>query len=259
MTDLRKNFGRQHAKHRRAAGLTQEEMADRMGFAVKTLQMYEQGGRTPTLAYAKKADEVLGLGGVLANLAELCRADGSPFGSFLEHEARASVIRTYSPQVVHGLLQTPDYALAVMRAADPTMDLDEGLRVRMERQEALSRSEPVRLHVILDEAVLWREIGGPGVLLEQLQKLTELPSSVVIQVLPFEEGEHAGVDGGLTLLEFPDGDDPVVNISSWGFSAIMDDPDEVKRARESLDMLMSVALSPETSAAMIRDQMEYLT
>lgn len=256
--DLRKNFGRQHAKHRRAAGLTQAEMAARMGFAIKTLQMYEQGGRTPTLDYAKRADDALGLDGVLFNLAELCHADDSPFGSFLAHEARASVIRAYSLQVVHGLLQTPEYALAVMKAADPTMDLEEGMRVRTARQQALHRAEPVQLHVILDEAALWREIGGKDVFLAQLEHLLEAPDNVIIQVLPFDEGEHAGIDGEVTLMEFTDGEDPVVSMSSWGISAIMDGEAEVRRARKAFDMLMAKALSPETSKAMIAAQLEYL-
>lgn len=254
--DLRRNFGREQARHRRAAGLTQQQLAKRMGYVVRTIQHAEQGIRTPTLDYAEKADEALGLDGVLRNLAELCHADGSPFGSFRAHEARATVIRTYVPQFVPGLLQTPDYALAVMEAADPTMDLDEGLKVRMKRQEALTREDAPRYHVILSEAALWQEVGGPHVLYAQLKRLTELPPNVVLQVLPFDQGAHAGVDGAVTLMEFAE-EDPVVCLEGWALSAMLDNPATVKRAREALDMLMAVALAPETSAAMIEAQMEY--
>lgn len=254
--DLRRNFGRQHARHRHAAGLTQEELATLMRFALKTVQMYEQGSRTPTLAYARRADEVLGLDGVLTNLAELCRADGSPFGSFLAHEARAAVIRTYVPQIVPGLLQTPAYADAVIRAADPAVDPETSLRVRIERQRALTRADPTRYHVVLSEAALWQEIGGADVLHDQLERLTKLPRNVVLQVLPFCRGAHPGVDGAITLMEFA-AEDPVVTMEGWTLGAIMDDTATVKRARETLDMLMAVALAPETSTAMIEAQMEY--
>lgn len=254
--DLRKNFGAEQARHRRNAGLTQEQLAKLMGYVVKTIQHAEQGLRTPTLEYAQKADDALGLDGVLANLASLCRDDGSPFGSFLAHEARATVIRTYVPQVIPGLLQTSEYADAVIRAADPTDDPEESLRVRIGRQRALAREDPPRYHVVLSEAALWQEIGGPEVFFDQLRRLTELPHNVVVQVLPFTRGAHSGVDGAITLMEFA-GEAPVVTMEGWRLSAIMDDTATVKRAREALDMLMAAALDPETSAAMIEAQMEY--
>lgn len=259
MTDLRKNFGRQHAKHRRASGLTQEAMATRMGFAVKTLQMYEQGGRTPPLAYAKSADWALGLDDVLLNLAELCRADDSPFGSFLEHERRADQIRSYSALTVHGLLQTAEYARAVVEATSQIdgEDVDEGVRLRLERQEILAHTRPPRLHVILDESALYRPFGGHRVHAAQLARLLDLPDNVVLQVLPLERKRHASPDGGLTVLDFSDGEPSVVNVHSYGFNAIMDDPAAVKRAVATFEMLAAAALSPENSAAMIRDVMEY--
>lgn len=254
--DLRKNFGHEQARHRRAAGLTQEQLARRMGYVVKTIQHAEQGLRTPTLEYAGKADEALGLDGVLRNLADVCHADGSPFGSILAHEARATSIRTFVPQVVPGLLQTEEYADAVIRAGDPTVDHEQSLKVRLKRQELLTRENAPRYHVILGETALWQEVGGPDVLFAQLKRLTDLPRSVVLQVLPFREGAHAGVDGGVTLMEFA-AEDPVVSVEGWALSAMLDDPERVTRAREALDMLMAVALSPDTSAAMIEAQMEY--
>lgn len=254
--DLRKNFGHEMARHRRAAGLTQEQLAKRMCYVVKTIQHAEQGLRTPTLDFADKADAALGLNGVLHNLAALCHADDSPFGSYVAHEARARVIRTYEPQFVPGLLQTEEYADAVIRAGDPTVDPEESLKVRLKRQELLTSEDAPRYHVVLSEAALWNEVGGPDVLYAQLKRLTELPRNVILQILPFKQGAHAGADGAITLMEFAD-EDPVVAIDGWRLSAIMDDTATVQHAREALDMLMAVALDPETSAAMIRAQMEY--
>ena len=253
--DLRKNFGRQHAKHRRAAGFTQQGMAEVMGYAVKTVQAMEQGLRTPTIDYATRADSVLGLEGVLRNLAELCQADSSPFGSFLEHEQRATLIRTYAPMLVHGLVQTQAYARAVMEATAEQPDIDDGLRTRMARQAILDRPDPPRLHVILDESVLWRVIGDDEVLHGQLARLGDLPPSVAVQVLPRTSGAHPGVDGSLTILEFED-ETPVINVSGWRHSAIIDAPAEVKTARESFERLAALALPPDLSAEMIEYAME---
>lgn len=255
--DLRKVFGREHARHRRAAGLTQEQLAQLMGYVVKTIQHAEQGLRTPTLEYAERVDAALGLDGVMRTLAELCRADPSPFGSFLEHERRATQIRSYVMYAVHGLLQTPDYAREVMLATALDEDLDEGMKVRLERQEVLSRPNPPRLHIVLDESILWRPVGGSEVHAEQLSKLLDLPPNIVIQVLPLLAGEHAGMNGELTILDLEDEGPAVVNVSSWGFSAIMDAPGDVKRAVQTFEMLTATAMSPATSADMIRYAMEY--
>ena len=255
--DLVRNFGDEQARHRRAAGLTQEQLAKRMGYVVRTIQHAEQGIRTPTLEYGEKADTALGLNGVMLNLAKQCRADPSPFGSFLAHERRAPQIRNYSPNVVHGLLQTKDYARAVMRATAPDSDLNEGVALRLERQEVLSRSNPPRLHVVIDESVLWRPIGGDAVQAAQLARLLDTPPNIIIQVLPLMAGEHAGNDGGLTILDFDDGEPSVVNVSSWGLSAIKDSVAEVKRAVAAFEMLTAEAMSPANSAAMITDLMEY--
>lgn len=255
MTDLRRNFGDEHARYRKIAGLTQEQAGDRMGFAVKTVQGYEQGLRTPTLAYAERADEAFGLTGTLVNLAKLCRADDSPFGSFLEHERRATQIRTYAPLLMPGLLQTAEYARAVMRAAAPDEDLDEGVRLRLERQEVFGRHRPPRLHAIVDESSLWRPVGGAAVHRAQLARMVGTPPNIVVQVLPLMAGEHPGVDGGFSIMDVEDGS--VVTVDFWGHSAIMDSPVQTKRAVVTFEMLCAVALPPATSADMIRDVMEY--
>lgn len=257
--DLRKNFGARHAYYRRAAGLTQQQAADALAVAVKTIQAYEQGQRTPPIDYAVRADKLFGLDEVLANLARLCRDDASPFGSFLGHERRASQVRNYSTLAIHGLLQTPEYARAVIEATSQIdrEDPEDGVRLRLERQEVLSRPEPPRLHVILDESVLYRPFGGDAVHAAQLARLLDLPTYIVIQVLPMQAERHACPDGGLTILDFGDGEPSVVNVSSYGFSAIMDAPTDTKRAVITFEMLAAAAMSPENSAAMIRDVMEY--
>lgn len=258
MTDLRKNFGRQHAKHRRAAGLTQETMAARMGFAVKTLQMYEQGARTPTLAYAKSADEVLGLDEVLLNLAELCRADGSPFGSFREFEQEAEAIYDYEGFVVPGLLQTYEYAVAVITAVShdsPDQDIKDEIADRMARQERLRAENPPALHVIIDESVLDREIGGTEVFRAQPEKLLAPGPGVTVRILP--HGAHPGLGGSLVLLELPEGDSLAFG-DGQAPGGLMDMPDAVARCRRTWDQLSARALPVDVSADWIRAVLEDL-
>lgn len=258
--DVRKNFGARHAHHRRAAGYSQSQAAQHLPCSLKTLQAYEQGQRTAPVDYAEQADTLFGLDGVLKNLAELCQNDAaSPFGSFLGHERRATQIRNYSPLVIHGLLQTPEYARSVIEATSQIdgEDVEEGVRLRLERQEALSRSDPPRLHVILDESVLYRPLGGHAVHAAQLARLLNLPANIIVQVLPVQARRHASPDGGLTVLDFGDSEPSVVNVYSYGFGAIMDAPDDVKRAVATFEMLAATAMSPENSAAMIHDVMEY--
>lgn len=254
MTDLRKNFGRQHAKHRRASGLTQEAMAARMGFAVKTLQMYEQGGRTPTLAYAKSADEVLGLDEVLLNLAELCREDGDAlFGSFQEFEQEAEVIYDYAGFVMPGLLQTYEYAVAVIRATSPELNAEEAAMDRMARQERLHSENPPALHVIIDESVLDREIGGTEVFRAQLERLLHPGPGVTVRILP--HGEHPGLRGSLAVLDLPDGD-MIAFGDGQADGGLMDMPDAVARCRRTWDQLSARALPIDVSADWIRAVLE---
>lgn len=113
--------------------------------------------------------------------------------------------------------------------------------------------------MVLDESVLWRPVGGNAVQAAQLARLLDLPENIVIQVLPLLTGAHAGNDGGLTILDFDDGEPSVVNVSSYGLSAIMDSPAEVKRAVAAFEMLTAEAMSPANSAAMIEDIKEYFT
>lgn len=256
MTDLRRNFGDEHARYRKAAGLTQEQAANRMGFAIRTVQGYEQALRTPTAVYAAAADDAFGLNGTLANLAKLCRDDSSPFGSFLEHERRASKVRTYASLVVPGLLQTTDYARAVMKATAPDEDLDEGVKVRLERQEVLNRPQPPRLHAIIDESVLYRPIGGHATHAQQLARLLDTAPNIIVQVMPLMSGEHAGLEGDFTLLDI-ENDAPVVNVSSWGFSAIMDSPNDTKRAVSTFEVVAATAMSQAVTADLISEAMEY--
>jgi transcriptional regulator with XRE-family HTH domain len=179
------------------------------------------------------------------------------YETLIGFEVEASVISIYEAQVVHGLLQTDEYARAVILADgvydDPDV-LDQRVAVRMARQSLLTREPAPILLTILDEAVLRRPIGGPDVLRRQLRRLVEVSErpTVTIQVLPFAVGAHRALAGSFTVLEFPgDSDHPLVYCEGMTGGVFRSRPEEVRSYRASLDSLRSVALSPDDSVAII--------
>ncbi|ONH23591.1 transcriptional regulator [Frankia sp. CcI156] len=173
-------------------------------------------------------------------------------------EADASSINTYQSSLVEGLLQTPEYAAAVIRSTWPELPDEEVHRrvtLRTSRQERLLNGpQPPRLWVVLDEAALRRPIGGRDVLNAQLRHLVDTGAqpSVTIQVLPFDVGGHAALGTSFTHLGFPDPDDPeVVYVEVLTGSLYVEKPDEVRQYRDKLDHLRALALNPSASAEMI--------
>jgi transcriptional regulator with XRE-family HTH domain len=155
------------------------------------------------------------------------------FESYLGLEAAASLIRSYEVQFVPGLLQTQEYARAVILlghgAADET-EIDRRVALRMARQQVLTRSGAPHLWVVVDEAALRRPIGGREVMDAQIASLVEATRrpNVTIQVMPFRAGGHAAAGGAFTVLRFPDQDLPdVVYMEQLTGALYLDQRDEV--------------------------------
>jgi transcriptional regulator with XRE-family HTH domain len=125
---------------------------------------------------------------------------------YLGLEQAATLIRSYDPQLVPGLLQTPEYARTVfsLPGRSPGQRAERQLAVRMRRQEILHRADPPHLWAVIDEAVLRRSVGSAAVMRGQIEHLLEMSQlrHVNIQVLPFRAGGHAAGGGPLTLLRF---------------------------------------------------------
>jgi transcriptional regulator with XRE-family HTH domain len=137
------------------------------------------------------------------------------FQSYLGLEAAASLIRTYEVQFVPGLLQTEEYARAVILlsygGADPD-EIERRVRLRLDRQQILARSDPPPFWAVVDEAVLRRPIGGLPVMRAQVEALIEITKRpwIRLQVIPFSVGGHAAAGGAFTILRFADEDLPDV-------------------------------------------------
>ncbi|MER6227290.1 helix-turn-helix domain-containing protein [Streptomyces sp. 900105755] len=175
------------------------------------------------------------------------------YRDFISLESQAGTMRTLETLVVPGLLQTPEYARAVTRAAmDGRADdsLDTLVEVRLARQDVLRNDPPLELSAVLDEAVLRREVGGPGVMARQLERLMEaarLPQ-VRLQVLPFAAGAHIGITGPFVIFSFPSTSDlDVVVIDQLTSSLYLERKEDLQAYTEAFDTLRIHALSPEDS------------
>ncbi|MET9086416.1 helix-turn-helix transcriptional regulator [Streptomyces sp. NPDC004237] len=175
------------------------------------------------------------------------------YRDFISLESQAGAMRTLETLVVPGLLQTPEYARAVTRVAADGLDdeaLDALVEVRLARQDVLRNDPPLELSAVLDEAVLRREVGGPGVMRRQLARLVEaarLPQ-VRLQVLPFAAGAHIGITGPFVIFSFPSTSDlDVVVLDQLTSSLYLERKEDLQAYAEAFNTLQIHALSPEDS------------
>lgn len=175
------------------------------------------------------------------------------YRDFISLESQASAMRTLETTVIPGLLQTPEYARAVTQAALEGASeerLDALVEVRLARQDVLRADPPLELSAVLDEAVLRREVGGPGVMTRQLARLVEaarLPQ-VRLQVLPFSAGAHIGVTGPFVIFSFSRTSDlDVVVLDHLTSSLHLERKEDLRAYSEAFNALSIHALSPEDS------------
>jgi transcriptional regulator with XRE-family HTH domain len=172
-------------------------------------------------------------------------------------EARAVEIWDFQALVLPGLLQSPEYARAVIRASDHDTseeNIDRWLSVRMSRQQILNRRTPARFAAVLDESVLHRQVGGIEVMrtqLEHLIKLTE-QGNVTIQVLPWSSGAHASPEGCFEVLSM-DGPFTAVGYAETPAGAFFLERDDVDRLKDRHMRLSLAALSQADSIGLIRE------
>ena len=184
------------------------------------------------------------------------------FELYVGLEKAASIIRTYEMQFVHGLMQTEDYARAVIlisHAHAPADEIDRRVSVRMTRQRLLTEPDAPEVWAVLDEAALRRPPAGPQVMraqLEHLLQLTDLPN-VTLQIVPFDAGPHAAAGGPFTILRFSEPDLPdIVYLEQLNSAVYLDQPDDVIDYVTVMDQLcvqaQTDAVSKDTLHALLR-------
>jgi len=173
------------------------------------------------------------------------------FHVFVGLEEAAQLIRVYEVQFVPGLLQTEEYARAIIMQGAPGVDPDEVERrvaLRMGRQKLLTRENPPRYWVIMDEAALRRPMGGRDVHFAQIERLIDLVGepNITLQVMPFRYGGHAADGGAFTIMRFPETDLPdVVYMEYLTGAHYIDKPEEVERYAAVMERLSVAGTSPD--------------
>ncbi|AVH24612.1 helix-turn-helix domain-containing protein [Nocardia cyriacigeorgica] len=277
-TILRRQLGRQLRELRLASGLSIVEAARRIERGAGTVQRLEKG-ENPKIrlldveALTKLYDATERLDGLLeiAKRARNGEGEGGAwwhkygdvipemFALLLDLETIASSLTMYRPELLPGLLQTAAYTRALdsayFRRATPD-ELDERVRVRLNRQRIITRRyDPVKVHLLLEEAVIRRVIGGPRVMAEQLRHLADLPPNVTVQIIPFGARYPLGTaTGQYTLLDFDEntGEPPIVYVEGYGTSTYYERKGLIDRYRSAFGQLRGVALSPADSKRLLR-------
>ncbi|WP_210635551.1 helix-turn-helix domain-containing protein [Streptomyces sp. GESEQ-13] len=252
-------FGARVRRLRTAAGLTQAELgALTHVVSTRITQIERASGAKPTLELARALDAALGADDLLVELWPYVYREAFPDWSrkFMEYSERAVAVRQYAAHVVPGLLQTEDYARAVLkvgRTLSSEAQLEERVALRMGRQERLGAPDRPELWVVLDEAVLRRSVGGLPVMRDQLTRLlaSVTESYITVQVLPFDQGEHEVMGGSLTVLTMSDGRE-VAYTEGAHYGQLVEEPDEVASLALTYDRLRAAALPPLMSLDMIR-------
>jgi transcriptional regulator with XRE-family HTH domain len=211
MTDATSNpvryFGRQVRRARQAAGWTLAEFGQRIGYDPGQISRIENGKRQPTELFAQMCDRVFperdGWFGEFYTESRTWIATPPWFRSWVEHEQNAASLRIWQPGVLSGLLQTEDYAHAILGVNPGVTDdqVDARLTARLARQQTLTRDDPPSVWFLVDEIALRRNVGSPELMAAQLAHLTgvaRLPN-VTIQAVP--NIAHAGLLGGFALTE----------------------------------------------------------
>ncbi|MFI0373608.1 helix-turn-helix transcriptional regulator [Actinomadura sp. 1N219] len=197
---------------REREGLSLAQMGQVMGASRHTVSNIEHArdGWNMNEDHADRLDRHLNLNGHFARLVRYARTAHDPdwFAEYAKYEAKALQIRLYRLSFIPGLFQTPEYARALIRGARAIEDIETAVQDRMNRREVLAQKNPPLVWVILDESALFRPIGGPDVMREQLALLREaaIMRTVTIQIVPQSSGYYMGLDGSFNSLTMQAGD-----------------------------------------------------
>jgi transcriptional regulator with XRE-family HTH domain len=271
-TAVRRALGQRLRAMRLARELTVAEAADAAGMGQSTLTKIELAQMLASRANVEKLldfyeveagerEVLLGMhrDGNRKDWWESLHAQDPKFGNYLSLESVATAVQAYDTTLVHGLLQTPDYARAVTRAARPDLlahEVDQLVEARMRRQSVLARTDqpPLMLWSIMDEAVLRRQIGGRETMYAQLQRLIKAAelTNVNLLVMPDDMGAHAGLDGPLAILQFETGTRPVVYVECQAGNLYLEKDDDLRRCQQRMNHILAAGPGTEQSLKLVQ-------
>lgn len=239
-------------------GISQEQLASAIQVSKSLITAFESDRLIPKLDTAKRLDEYFDSGNRVRKLAgevrtQVNRQPATWFRPWIEHEARATALKTYQPLVVPGLLQTEAYARMLLSCGPvQPAEVERQLQVRMERQRILERESPPRLNAIIDELVLRR--GDRAILLDQLEHLAEAAQRphVTLRVVPHDAPAHLGWGGPFDVASFADQPD-VGLLDSHINGTVISDPDKVTTLLTAWDDVCAVALNARQSLELLKE------
>ncbi|MEV6984175.1 helix-turn-helix transcriptional regulator [Sphaerisporangium sp. NPDC051017] len=263
-----RRLARELRRLREQQGLTLQEVADGLGWSrakvsrVETAQIRPHHGDVADLlalygATSPERDSLVALAREIRKRGWWTAYLDVFSGSYVALEDEASQMRAWDPQLIHGLLQTADYARAVIRAGRMIADaseVDRRVAARLARQTLLSRDGAPELHMVVDEAVIRRSVGGRDVMRAQLAALQDHAArpNITVQIVPYAVGEHPGLDGCFTLLSYPDPADPdIAYIEGTMGDVYMESAEDVAAHKLRFERISAVAMSPEDSIKLI--------
>jgi transcriptional regulator with XRE-family HTH domain len=247
---------------RREKGVSLRALGDAVRCDHSHLGHMEHGTTLGGPELAQELDKFYGTTHLIV-LWELAMRDPTQFREryrrYMSLEAEATGLHKYAPSVVPGLLQTPAYARALLKAAGPIDedDLTEQVEARIGRQDILSRDEPPQFRAIIDEAVLTRPLSDPAEWREQLMHLSAVSDwpNIAIQVVRSAVGLHGLASTDTMFLWLPDG--RTVAYVETGYSGeLAEETREVDRLRVAYDQLRDLALGPPAARELITQYLE---
>jgi transcriptional regulator with XRE-family HTH domain len=271
-TVLRRLLGAQLRRLRERQGISREEAGDAIrasGSKMSRLELGRVGFKGRDVA------DLLTLYGVTDekerdSLLRLARDANTPgwwhrygdilpgwFETYVGLEEATSLVRTYEVQFIPGLLQTEEYARAVIsmgNSAASSAEIEQRVSLRITRQKLLTRGKSPRLWAVVDEAALRRPIGGAKVMRGQIERLLEVARlpRVILQVLPFRVGGHTAEAGAFTILRFPESDLPdAVYIEQLTSALYLDRREDVDAYLEAMERLCVVSAHPADTAEIL--------
>ncbi len=244
-------------------------LADELGILPQLLSAWEKGYRLPSVEDVSAILALLGIHGEkrdrIRTLARHAREPNwlaasntdLPFAltTRLDLERTATAITTWSPLIIPGLLQTPDYIRSIMDKSPVTVEqADKRLRVRLARQEILTRRDPIRFTALLGERSLQENFGDAGVMSDQIDHLVAMSAraNISLRIVPAGIGYHPGLIGPFDIYEFP-GSPPIASVEHVYSTAFLHEESQTAGHKRDAKVLRELALSEEASRALLRE------
>jgi transcriptional regulator with XRE-family HTH domain len=279
-TPRRKRLGSHLREVRERAAGTTEEISELLRIDPSTVSRYETGHVRPpwpsmqamlghyqaTAEDRSKATELWEDAGQRAIRLTVPTGSSKAFRSLLRAESEAATMRVLSTVAIHGQLQTREYARAIHasghRLWEHVTQVEHFVTARLKRQKRLTGPNPLHLHVVLDEVVIRRTVGGPEVMAEQLAHLLKVgqEDNVTLQVIPFSAGVYGTMSGGCTIIGYGEDEDyqPAVYVEHTVGGEWVEDRADVQRFELMFGDVAETALEPDDSAELIRSAMKAL-